>query len=67
MNSFALAKADQEKISFITSNGTFCFIAMPFKFKDVGETCQRLMDKVCSQHIGRNIEVYMNDILVKSS
>ncbi|XP_042415121.1 uncharacterized protein LOC122004273 [Zingiber officinale] len=46
-----LAKADQENVIFITAEGT---------------TYQRLMNKVFKKQIGRNIEVYVNDILIKT-
>ncbi|XP_073047725.1 uncharacterized protein [Primulina eburnea] len=61
-----LAREDQDKVSFITSEGTFCYVVMPFGLKNAGATYQRLMDKVFSNQIGRNVEVYVDDILVKS-
>lgn len=39
---------------------------MHFRLKNAGATFQRLMDKVIKDQIGRNIEVYVDDILVKS-
>ncbi|KAL0361944.1 UNVERIFIED_CONTAM: Retrovirus-related Pol polyprotein from transposon [Sesamum radiatum] len=47
-----LAPEDRKKVSFITSEGTFCYVAMPFGLKNAGATYQRL--------------VYVNDMLVKS-
>lgn len=38
---------------------------MPFGLKNVGAT-QRLMDMVFSSRIGRNLEVYVNDVLIKT-
>ncbi|XP_073041970.1 uncharacterized protein [Primulina eburnea] len=61
-----LAGEDQDKVSFITSEGTFCYVVMPFGLKNARATYQRLMDKVFSGQIGRNVEVYVDDILVKS-
>ncbi|XP_073138405.1 uncharacterized protein [Henckelia pumila] len=61
-----LAKEDKEKVSFVTSIGTYCYVVMPFGLKNSGATYQRLMDKVFKQQIGKNIEVYIDDILVKS-
>ncbi|KAL0394634.1 UNVERIFIED_CONTAM: hypothetical protein Slati_4429600 [Sesamum latifolium] len=40
-----LAPEDRKKVSFITSEGTFCYVAMPFGLKNVGATYQRLVDK----------------------
>ena len=39
---------------------------MPFGLKNVGVTYQRLVNKMFSKQIGRNMEVYVNDMLVKS-
>nr|KYP61868.1 Retrovirus-related Pol polyprotein from transposon 17.6 [Cajanus cajan] len=39
---------------------------MPFGLKDVGATYQRLMDKVFQHQIGRNMEVYVDDMIVKT-
>ncbi|KAL0415447.1 UNVERIFIED_CONTAM: hypothetical protein Slati_3376600 [Sesamum latifolium] len=61
-----LAPEDQKKVSFITSEGTFCYVAMPFGLKNAGATYQRLVDKIFRPQIGRNIEVYVDDMLVKS-
>ncbi|KAL0454708.1 UNVERIFIED_CONTAM: hypothetical protein Slati_0810000 [Sesamum latifolium] len=61
-----LAPEDQKKVSFITSEGTFCYLAMPFGLKNAGATYQRLVDKIFRPQIGRNVEVYVDDMLVKS-
>ncbi|XP_075521447.1 uncharacterized protein LOC142554667 [Primulina tabacum] len=62
----SLAVEDQDKVSFITSEGTFCYVVMPFGLKNAGATYQRLMDRVFSEQVGRNVEVYVDDIMVKS-
>lgn len=59
------SKIDQDKISFIISNDTFYYTVMLFGLKNVGVTYQRPMDMVFRQQIGRNIEVYVDNILVK--
>ncbi|XP_073016563.1 uncharacterized protein [Primulina eburnea] len=61
-----LTVEDQDKVSFITSEGTFFYVVMPFGLKNAGATYQRLMDKVFSKQVGRNVEVYVDDIMVKS-
>ncbi|XP_075489543.1 uncharacterized protein LOC142528383 [Primulina tabacum] len=61
-----LAREDQDKASFITSGGTFCYVVMPFGLKNAGATYQRLMNQVFQKQIGRNIEVYVEDILIKT-
>ena len=59
-------EADQEKTSFVTSQGLFCYKVMPFDLKNAGATYQRLMNKMFVQQIGRNVQVYMDNMLVKS-
>ena len=61
-----MAEEDQEKIAFIISQGLNYYKVMPFRLKNAGATCQRLVNKMFSKHIGRNMEVYMDDMLVKS-
>ena len=59
-------KVDQEKTSFITSQGLFCYKVMPFGLKSTGATYQRLVNHMFCPQIGWNLEVYMDDMLVKS-
>ncbi|XP_075524469.1 uncharacterized protein LOC142556856 [Primulina tabacum] len=61
-----LAEYDQDKASFITSGGTFCYVVMPFRLKNVETTYQRLMNRVFEKQLARNVEVYVDDILGKS-
>ncbi len=57
---------DEEKTAFITATGTYCYVRMPFRSKNAGATYQRLMNKVFDAQIGRNMEVYVDDMIVKS-
>ena len=57
---------DQEKTSFITSQGLYFYKVMPFGLKNAGATYQRLVNCMFSHQIGRNVEVYVDDMLVKS-
>ena len=50
----------------MTSQGLFCYKVMPFGLKNDGTTYQRLMNKMFAHQIGRNVQVYVDDILVKS-
>nr|GEW34514.1 reverse transcriptase domain-containing protein [Tanacetum cinerariifolium] len=61
-----LAKADEEKTAFHTGQEVYCYTKMPFSLKNVGATYQRLMDKAFESQMGRNIEVYVDDLVVKS-
>ena len=64
-NQIKMEEADQEKASFITSQGLFCYKVMPFGLKNAGAMYQRLMNKMVTHQIGRNVQVYMDDMLVK--
>ena len=55
-----------EKTSFITSHGLYCYNVMPFGLKNVGATYQRLVIKIFQSLIGKTMEVYIDDMLVKS-
>ena len=57
---------DQEKTSFITSQGLFYYKVMLFGLKNASATYQRLMNKMFAQQIRRNVQVYMDNMLVKS-
>ncbi|PKA50043.1 RNA-directed DNA polymerase like [Apostasia shenzhenica] len=60
-----MAKEDKEKTTFITDFDTYCYNVMPFGLKNVGATYQRMIDAVFKDQRGRNLETYVNDILVK--
>jgi hypothetical protein len=64
-NQIMMDEDDQEKTSFITSKGLFCYKVMPFGLKNARATYQRLMNKMFHNQIGRNVEVYIDDMLVK--
>ena len=61
-----MEETDQEKTSFVTSQGLFCYKVMSFRLKNTGATYQRLMNKMFAHQIGRNVQVYIDDMLVKS-
>ncbi|KAL0411264.1 UNVERIFIED_CONTAM: Retrovirus-related Pol polyprotein from transposon opus [Sesamum latifolium] len=56
---------DQKRVSFITSGGTYYYV-MPFELINAGATYQRLVDRMFKEQLGRNMEVYVDDMLVKS-
>ena len=64
-NQIKMNEEDQERTSFVTSQGLFCYKVMPFGLKNAGATYQRLMNKMFAHQIGRNVQVYMDDMLVK--
>ena len=65
-NQIRMDEMDQEKTSFITNQGLFCYKMMPFNLKNEGATYQRLVNHMFRPQIGRNVEVYVDDMLVKS-
>ena len=65
-NQIKMKEEDQEKTSFVTSQRLFCYKVMPFGLKNAGETYQRLMNKMFTHQLGRNVQVYVDDMLVKS-
>ena len=57
---------DAEKTSFITPHGLYCYNVMPFGLKNVGATYQRLVTKMFRPLLDSTMEVYIDDMLVKS-
>ncbi|GJQ98337.1 reverse transcriptase domain-containing protein [Tanacetum coccineum] len=61
-----MAESDEEKTAFHTSQGVYCYTKMPFGLKNAGATYQRLVDKAFDSQVGRNMEVYVDDLVIKS-
>ena len=61
-----MSPADEEKTVFITSHGLYCYKVMPFGLKNTGATYQRLMTNIFKPLVDRIVEVYIDDIVVKS-
>ena len=62
----ALALKDQEKTSFITLTSNFHYKVMQFGLKNVGYIDQRIVTKMFREQLGRNMEAYIDDMVVKS-
>uniref|UniRef100_A0A2N9IQL1 Reverse transcriptase domain-containing protein n=1 Tax=Fagus sylvatica TaxID=28930 RepID=A0A2N9IQL1_FAGSY len=62
----AINPVDEEKTAFITSRGIFCYKVMPFGLKNAGATYQRMITKMFSSQLGKTVEVYIDDMVVKS-
>ena len=56
---------DMEKTTFLTPHGLLCYNVMSFDLKNVRETYQRLVTKMFRPLLGKTIEVYIDDMLVK--
>ena len=65
-NQISMDPSDQEKTSFVTGQGTYCYRVMPFGLKNAGATYQRLVNRMFQKQIGTFMEVYIDDMLVKS-
>ncbi|XP_072052062.1 uncharacterized protein [Arachis hypogaea] len=65
-NQILMHPSDQEKTAFITEYGNYCYNVMPFGLKNAGATYQRLMNRIFEKQIGRNIEVYVDDMVAKT-
>lgn len=65
-NQNRLAPEDREKTSFITHRGVYCYKVMPFVLINAGATYQRMMNKIFLKQLGRNMEIYVDDMIVKS-
>ena len=57
---------NQEKTAFITERGIFCYKVMPFGLKNVSATYQRLFNKMFTDYLRDTMEVYIDDMLLKS-
>ena len=66
-NQISMDPDDQEKTSFVTTQGTYCYRVMPFGHKNAGATYQRLVNRMFQKQIGATMEVYIDDMLVKST
>jgi hypothetical protein len=61
-----MKESDQLVTSFITLFGMFCYVTMPFGLRNAGATYYRCMQHVFRDHIGRTVEAYVDDIVVKT-
>ena len=57
---------DQEKTAFVTPVENYYYKVMSFGLKNAGSTYQRMMTKIFEPQLGKNIEVYIDDMVVKS-
>ena len=61
-----LALDDQERTAFVTPIGNYHYKVMPFGLKNAGATYQRMMTRMFEPQLGKNIEIYIDDMVVKS-
>ena len=61
-----MAEPDQAATAFITPYGPFCFNTMPFGLKNAGATYQRMIQTCLANQIGKTVEAYVDDVVVKT-
>ena len=61
-----MAESDQAATAFITPCGEFCFNTMPFGLKNAGATYQRMIQTCLANQIGKIVEAYVDDVVVKT-
>jgi hypothetical protein len=64
-NQIRLKVENEDKTAFITPYGVYFYMTMTFRLKNTGATYQRCMQACLKEQIGRNIEVYIDDIIIK--
>ena len=65
-NQILMKKEDKERTTFITPWGCNCYQVMSFGLKNAGATYQRMMQNCLKEQIGKNAQVYVDDIVIKS-
>ena len=66
-NKISMDPDDQENTSFVTGQGTYCYRVMPYGLKNAGATYQRLVNRMFQKQIRASMEVYIEDMLMKST
>ena len=61
-----MAESNQAATAFITPYGPFCFNIMPFGLKNVGATYERMSQTCLEKQIGKTVEAYIDDVVVKT-
>ena len=62
----AMHELDQKKTAFITPKGIFCYKVMPFDLKNAGATYQMMITKIFEPILGKTMDAYIDDMVVKS-
>jgi len=65
-NQINMHPRDESKTAFMTETCSYCYKVMSFGLKNAGTTYQRLMDKVLAPMLGRNVQAYVDDMVVTS-
>ncbi|KAM2645193.1 hypothetical protein EV1_018763 [Malus domestica] len=65
-NQISMAPKDEELIAFRTPKDIYCYKVMPFGLKNAGATYQRAMQKIFNDMLHKNVECYVDDVVVKT-
>jgi hypothetical protein len=63
----ALKVSDQDKMMFITPHDIYCYTTMTFGLMNAEATYQKAIQKYLESQIGRNVEAYVDDVVVKTT
>ncbi|KAL6178007.1 hypothetical protein ACLB2K_049527 [Fragaria x ananassa] len=66
-NQILLREEDLEHTSFVIDKGLYYYRRMPFGLKNAGTMYQRLVNRMFASLLGNVMEVYVDDMLVKST
>lgn len=66
-NQINMDPIDAHNTTFMSNHNNFYYNVLPYGPKNVGTNYQKLMDAVFSKKIGNNLEVYIDDVIVKTS
>ena len=61
-----MKESDQAATAFITPYGPFCFNTMPFGLKNAGATYQRMIQTCLEKQIGKTVEAYVDEVVIKT-
>jgi hypothetical protein len=62
----AIEEEDQEKTAFITLFGAYCYTTMSFGLKNASATYQRAIQARFKRQLNKNVEAYVDDMVVKT-
>ena len=65
-NQIRMSPKDEELTAFHTPKGIYCYKVMSFGLKNVGATYQRVMQNIFDDLLHRNVECYVDNLVVKS-
>ena len=65
-NQIRMKVEDEDKTAFITPYDVYCYTTMPFGLKNAGATYQRMMQNCLKEQIGHNVQVYVDNIVIKT-